>query len=140
MKHLMKKKHYLLNLVKIGNKDLGFISLIEGTKLMPFPPKRIYWIYDSPNGIERGGHYHHKLEQIIVCVSGKLTILLENINGEKIKFILDDSSKALYLPSKHWRDITFENNAVLLCIASDVFDEKDYLRNYDRFKKIKQKV
>jgi len=132
----LKNRPYILNLTKIGQKDSGYISLIEGNSLLPFSPKRIYWIYDTPNGNERGGHYHHDLEQIIICLIGKLEFKLENIKGEINKFILDEPSKALYIPSKYWRDITFEKNAVLLCIASDIYDEKDYVRDYKEFKNL----
>ena len=130
----MKNKPCLLNLRKIGQKDSGYISLLEGNSLLPFSPKRIYWIYDTPNGIERGGHYHHDLEQIIICLRGKLTFRLENIKGVIKEFILDDPSKALFIPPKYWRDITFENNAILFCIASEIYDENDYVRDYKEFK------
>jgi dTDP-4-dehydrorhamnose 3,5-epimerase-like enzyme len=127
-------KPYILHLPKIGEKELGFISLIEGSNLLPFKPKRIYWVYDVLNGTDRGGHYHHELQQIIICVNGKLTVKLENNKGEIIKFILDSPSKALYIPQRHWRDITFEENAVLLCVASEIYNENDYVRDYEEFK------
>lgn len=136
-KFILRNKPYLLELPKIGEKEIGFISLIEGGNLLPFVPKRVYWIYDVLKGIKRGGHYHNNLEQIIVCISGKLIISTENVKGEKDKYILDHPSKALYLPSKYWRDITYENNAVLLCIASEVYSENDYIRDYKEFLKIK---
>ncbi len=132
----MKIKPYIFQLPKIGSKESGYISLIEGSHLLPFTPKRIYWIYDVSNRTERGGHYHHKLHQIIICVNGKLTVKLENIKGVKTKFILDKPSKALYIPSNHWRDITFEKNSILLCIASEIYNENDYVRDYKKFKNI----
>lgn len=132
----MKNKPFLLNLRKIGQKDSGYISLLEGNRLLPFSPKRIYWIYDTPNEIERGGHYHHDLEQIIICLRGKLTFKLENIKGNIYEFSLDDPSKALFIPSKYWRDITFKKSAILLCIASENYDENDYVRSYREFKNI----
>jgi dTDP-4-dehydrorhamnose 3,5-epimerase-like enzyme len=132
----LKIKPYIFQLPKIGEKGLGFISLIEGSNLLPFSPKRIYWIYDVLNGTDRGGHYHHELQQIIICINGKLTVKLESNKGEITKFILDTPSKALYIPSKYWRDITFEENAVLLCIASENYIENDYVRSYKEFKNI----
>ncbi|MDB2342440.1 FdtA/QdtA family cupin domain-containing protein [Flavobacteriaceae bacterium] len=126
----------ILKLPKIGEPEIGYISLLEKNYLLPFIPLRIYWIYDVPNLSERGGHYHHKLEQIIICIKGSLIITLENNNGFKKQFELDKPDKALFIPSKYWRDITFENNAVLLCIASDIFSEDDYIRDYQEFKNI----
>ena len=132
----MKNKPYLLNLIKIGQKDSGYISLLEGNSLLPFSPKRIYWIYDTPNGIERGGHYHHDLMQIIICLRGKLTFRLEDTKGVIKEFTLNDPSKALFIPPKYWRDIKFENSAILFCIASEVYDENDYIRDYQEFKNL----
>jgi len=132
----LKNRPYILNLTKIGQKDSGYISLIEGNSLLPFNPKRIYWIYDTPNGTERGGHFHHKLEQVIICISGQLNISLESINGFKKTYILNEPNKALYVPPGYWRDIIFHENAVLLCIASENYDENDYVRSYKEFKNI----
>ena len=132
----MKNKPYLLNLRKIGHKDSGYISLLEGNNLLPFKAKRIYWIYETPNGIDRGGHYHEDLKQIIICLRGKLTFRLENIKGVVNEFILDNPSKALFIPPKYWRDIKFENSAILFCIASEVYDENDYVRDYQKFKNL----
>lgn len=130
---MSRNKPCLLELPKIGEKDIGFISLIEGENLLPFVPKRIYWVYDVLNGNKRGGHYHNDLEQIIICLSGKLIISLESVSGEKDRYILNHPSKALYLPAKYWRDIVFEDNAVLLCIASENYNENDYIRDYKEF-------
>ena len=125
-----------MDLPKIGEKDIGFISLVEGENLLPFVPKRIYWIYDVLNGNKRGGHYHNNLEQIIICLRGKLIISLENASSEKDMYTLDHPSKALYIPPKHWRDIIFEDNAVLMCIASENYNENDYIRDYKEFLKM----
>lgn len=132
----MKNKPYLINLRKIGHKNTGFISLVEGQNLLPFSPKRVYWIYDTPNEVKRGGHFHHDLEQIIICLNGKLILELENVKGVKYDFILDEPSKALFIPNKYWRDIKFEDNAILFCIASEIYDENDYIRNYQEFKNL----
>ncbi len=129
-------KPKILNLPKIGKPEIGFISVLEKNNLLPFSPLRIYWIYDVPNLTERGGHYHHKLEQVMICISGQLNISLESKNGLKKKYILNKPNKALYIPSKYWRDITFEENTILLCIASEVYDENDYVRSYKEFKNI----
>jgi dTDP-4-dehydrorhamnose 3,5-epimerase-like enzyme len=126
----------IINLPKIGELDQGYISLIQVNDLLPFNPKRIYWIYDVSKETVRGGHYHHKLEQVIICISGQLNISLESINGFKKTYILNEPNKALYVPPGYWRDIIFHENAVLLCIASENYDENDYVRSYKEFKNI----
>ena len=132
----MIQKPYLIELNKIGSISSGFISVAEGNTLIPFIPKRVYWIYETPENKKRGTHYHHQLEQIIVCLNGEINITLENKKGEKYKYTLDHPSKALYVPSEHWRELIFKNNAILLCVASELYNEKDYVRDYKEFKKL----
>ncbi|MEY8758576.1 GNAT family N-acetyltransferase [Chryseobacterium tongliaoense] len=129
----MAKPQYF-NLNKIGDSSLGFISIAENLKNIPFEVKRVYWTYYTPQDVMRGGHAHKKLEQIIFAVSGIIQFNIEDKDGNKETFILDDPSKGLYLPKLIWRDIKFSHSAVLLCLASEFYDEEDYFRNYDEFK------
>ena len=89
----------ILTLPKIGTTEHGYLSLVEKNSLLPFTPKRIYWIYETPKKTQRGGHYHHNLQQIIICVKGKLKITLETNKGFKKQFELEEPNKALYIPS-----------------------------------------
>ena len=84
--------------------------------------------------VVRGNHAHKALSQIIFAVSGIIDFELENTAGEKYSFKLDKPDMGLYIPPMHWRIIKFSHNAVLLCLASDVYDENDYIRNYQDFK------
>lgn len=136
MTPISKFKPQIINLPEIGELNKGYISLIQVNDLLPFNPKRIYWIYDVREETKRGGHYHHKLEQVIICISGQLNISLESIKGYKKKYVLNKPNKALYVPPGYWRDIIFQENAVLLCIASENYDENDYVRSYREFKNI----
>lgn len=120
----------------IGSLDLGFITIAEFPKNIPFDIKRVYWTYYTPHNVQRGGHAHYKLEQIIFAVAGTITFLTEDKNGKKDKFVLDEPNKGLLIPKMVWRDIKFSHNAVLLCLASLEYDESDYIRNYDEFKKL----
>lgn len=129
----MAKPQYF-NLNKIGDSSLGFISIAENLKNIPFEVKRVYWTYYTPQDVMRGGHAHKKLEQIIFAVSGIIQFNIEDKDGNKETFILDDPSKGLYIPKLVWRDIKFSHNAVLLCLASEFYEEEDYFRNYDEFK------
>lgn len=120
----------------VGDPSLGFITIAETQKNVPFEIKRVYWTYHTPNNVIRGGHAHKELHQLIFAVSGKITFNTETINGEKKEFILDDPKIGLYLPPMVWRDIQFSHNAVLLCLASLEYSELDYIRNYNEFKEI----
>ena len=121
---------------KIGSAELGYITVAEFQKNIPFEIKRVYWTYFTPNEVLRGGHAHRKLNQVIFAVSGIITFTTEDLQGNKKTFVLDAPNKGLFLPEKYWRDIQFSHNAVLLCLASEVYTAEDYIRDYDEFKKL----
>lgn len=127
----------LIQFPKIGNSSLGYISLAENVTL-PFEVKRIYWTYFTPENVERGGHSHIDLQQILVAMAGTITIKTEILGGIKQTFILDSPNKGLIIPKLCWREMKYTHNAVQMCIASIEYDEKDYIRNYDDFKSLKQ--
>jgi dTDP-4-dehydrorhamnose 3,5-epimerase-like enzyme len=118
---------------KIGDSSLGYISIAEVSHQIPFDIKRVYWTYFTPNEVQRGYHAHKKLNQVIVAVSGVIKFQLKDQSGNSKEYVLDDPSKGLYIPQLYWREISFSHNAVLLCLASEVFSEKDYIRKYEDF-------
>lgn len=126
-------KPYLLQLNKIGDPTLGYISVLENRNNIPFEIKRVYWTYYTPQDVTRGGHAHYDLEQVIVAVSGTITFTTEDLKGNKEEFILDSPDKGLYIPKLIWRDIKFSHSAVLLCIASEKYIAEDYIRDYKTF-------
>jgi hypothetical protein len=128
----MLKKTRLINLPKIGNSQLGYISVAENENL-PFVPKRIYWTYFTPENVIRGHHAHYELEQILVAVAGKIEIEIETLEGEKLNFILDNPSLGLYLPKMAWHTMKYTHNAVQMCMASMEYNETDYIRDYEIF-------
>lgn len=130
-------KPHMITFDKIGSSALGYISVAEDMKNIPFTIQRVYWTYFTPQDVTRGGHAHLLLEQVIVAVSGTITFLTEDLHGEKTEFVLDNPDKGLYIPNKIWRDIKFSHNAVLLCLASEKYTEDDYIREYDNFLKLK---
>jgi hypothetical protein len=127
-------KPELIELDKIGQPSLGYISVVENQKNLPFDIKRVYWTYFTPNHVKRGGHAHISLQQLIVAVSGIIEFTLENQKGDTYQFTLDTPNIGLYIPSGYWRDIKFSHNAVLLCLASQPYDKDDYIRDYEVFK------
>lgn len=124
----------LIQLNKIGDPSLGYISVVENNENIPFEIKRAYWTYFTPNHVERGAHAHKALQQLIVAVSGIIEFVLIDKNGNKEKFILDNPDIGLLIPSGYWREIKFSHSAVLLCLASEKYDEKDYIRDYTEFR------
>ena len=129
----MNKKPQFLQFDKIGSSRLGYISVAENFDNIPFEVQRVYWTYFTPQDVTRGGHAHLALEQVIVAVSGTITFMIEDLQGNKTEFILDSPEKGLCIPSKIWRDIKFSQNAVLLCLASEKYLESDYIRDYKIF-------
>ncbi len=125
---------HIIALNKIGSPELGYITIAEEQKNIPFDIKRVYWTYYTPQDVSRGGHAHKELQQIIVAVSGTITFNTEDKDGKKEVYILDRPNVGLYIPKLIWRDIKFSHSAVLLCLASELYDEDDYFRNYQDFK------
>lgn len=125
---------------KLGSPTLGFISVVEAEKNVSFKIKRVYWTYFTPNEVQRGGHAHKNLEQLIFAVSGRIEIETIDKNGERGLFVLDKPNIGLYLPPLVWRDIRFSHSSVLLCLASDFYLEEDYIRSYPYFLELINKM
>lgn len=118
----------------------GNLTPIEYPIDIPFEIKRIYYIYNVGEGVPRGFHSHKDLEQILLAVNGNIDILVKTPEEEQI-IRLDDPAKGLYIGPMIWREMhNFSNQAVLLVLASNVYDEKDYLRDYNEYEKEYQKV
>ena len=130
---MARKLPALLEIPTIGRFNSGYISVAEHENLVPFNIKRVYWTYSVPHEVQRGHHAHKDLEQLIFAVNGSIEMTLINQEGRTFDFLLDHPSKGLYIPPLHWRTIKFSDNAVLLCLASDVYKESDYIRDYDQF-------
>jgi dTDP-4-dehydrorhamnose 3,5-epimerase-like enzyme len=114
----------------------GNLSFIEGGVHVPFGIKRIYFLYDVPSGATRGGHAHKKLCELMIALSGSFDVVLDD-GQEKKTFFLNRPHYGLLIPPGLWRDIeNFSSNSVALALASDVYIEDDYIRNYDVFKKM----
>ncbi len=126
----------IIQFPKFGNSSLGYISLAENESL-PFEVKRVYWTYFTPEDVERGGHCHIELQQILIAIAGTITVKTEMPSGIQQNFILDHPSKGLLIPKLCWREMKYTHNAVQVCIANIAYDESDYIRDYVEFKKIK---
>jgi dTDP-4-dehydrorhamnose 3,5-epimerase-like enzyme len=115
--------------------DRGNLSFIEEKNHIPFEIKRTYWIYDVPGGEVRGGHAYKENQEFIVALSGSFDVLLDDGNEQKI-FSLNRSYYGLYVPKGIWRQMkNFSTNSLALVLASTVYEEEDYVRNYEEFLK-----
>lgn len=115
--------------------ERGQLVALEEYKDIPFQVKRVYYIYDTLEGVRRGFHAHKCLEQILICVHGSCKILLDN-GSEKKVVVLDKPYEGLYVANDMWREMyDFSSDAVLMVLASQVYDESDYIRNYEEFLK-----
>lgn len=132
----MKIKKYIF---KPHGDERGQLVAIEQFKHIPFKIKRVYYIYDTKEGIRRGFHAHKSLEQILICVKGNCKILLDD-GKEKETVLLDKPNEGLYISNNIWREMfDFSPDAVLLVLASELYDENDYIRDYDKFLKFLDK-
>lgn len=116
------------------NKDKrGSLIALENLKTVPFEIKRVYYIYDTKPDVDRGGHAHTNLEQILIMMDGACEVLLDN-GKEKKSIILNRPDVGLYIGKNMWREMkNFSYGAKLLVLASDFYDEKEYIRSYDEF-------
>lgn len=118
---------------EVKGDERGNLIALEGNKNIPFEIKRVYYIYGTKKGVRRGFHAHKNLKQIAVCVSGSCKFLLDD--GEKKEVVLLDSpDKGLFINKMIWREMfDFSDDCVLMVLASDYYDESDYIRDYGEF-------
>jgi dTDP-4-dehydrorhamnose 3,5-epimerase-like enzyme len=124
---------HLITLQQIGEPEIGYISIAQSLKHIPFSIRRVYWIYQTPESVQRGNHAHKNTVQLLVCVAGKITITLESRTRKVYKYVLDNPNQGLYIPNFYWRKLDFSENAVCLCMSSSDYDEADYIREYEQF-------
>lgn len=116
----------------------GNLSFIEENHHIPFKIERTYWIYDVPGGETRGGHAYKTLQEMVVALSGSFDVVLHDGREEK-RFHLNRSYYGLYVPSMYWRSMeNFSTNSVALVLANEVYDEQQYIRDFEAFKFAKQ--
>lgn len=113
--------------------DRGQLVALEEFKDIPFKIKRVYYMYDTGEGVRRGFHAHKSLEQILICIHGSCKVLLDSGTEKKV-VSLEKPYEGLYISNDMWREMfDFTPDSVLLVLASDLYNEEDYIRNYDEF-------
>ncbi len=111
----------------------GNLTFVEGGRQIPFDIRRVYYLYDVPGGSERGGHAHLGLHQFVIAMSGSFDIVLDD-GFDKQRIHLNRSYLGLYIPPMTWRELdNFSSGSVCMVLASEYFEEADYLRDYSEF-------
>ena len=133
MKHIGK----IIDLPKIAD-PRGNLTVAESMKNVPFDIKRVYWVYDVPGGECRGGHAHKKLKQMVIALSGSFHVTLDN-GKERETVLLNHPYQGLVIETGTWRTLDdFSSGAVCMVLASELYEEEDYIRDYDEFIKYKE--
>jgi hypothetical protein len=123
---------HIVDLPKITD-PRGNLTFLEGGRHVPFAIERVYYLYDVPGGAERGGHAHLGLQQLIIAMSGSFDVVLDD--GERqARYHLNRSYNGLYVCPMIWRELdNFSSGSVCLVLASNRYDEADYIRSHDDF-------
>lgn len=131
-KDIEQRHHFLVSLPTVPD-ERGKLAVVETERFLPFDIKRVYYLFDVPAGAERGGHAHLDLHQLLIAVSGSFTVDVESAEG-KASYTLNRPNEALYVGARVWREMRgFSSNAVCVVLASELYDEKDYIRSYEVF-------
>lgn len=119
--------------------DRGSLVALEGEKIVPFAIRRVYYLIATKPGVSRGFHAHKKLQQVAVCIAGRCRMVLDD--GQKREEVwLDSSIKGIELPAMVWHEMhDFSPDCILLVLASEHYDETDYIRNYEDFIRLSRK-
>jgi dTDP-4-dehydrorhamnose 3,5-epimerase-like enzyme len=120
----------------IKGDERGSLIALEENKNIPFIIKRVYYIFGTKKNVRRGFHAHKKVKQVAICVSGNCKMLLDD-GKEKKTILLDKPESGLIIREMIWHEMSdFSENCLLLVLASDHYDEEDYIRDYKHFKEI----
>lgn len=125
------KLSYIIDVPKIL--DEGYLCFMEGNNHIPFPIKRVYYIFDVIKNAVRGRHAHKNTRQVLFCIRGSITIILDN-GTDKEAITLNKPNQGIFLDAMMWHEmVAFRGGTVLLIVASDVHKENDYIRNYKEY-------
>jgi dTDP-4-dehydrorhamnose 3,5-epimerase-like enzyme len=128
----------IIDLPKNHQLNGNLTSITNGVEV-PFDVKRIYYLYDVPGGNSRGGHAHKALHQIMIALSGSFSVTLDDGQNKKT-FMLNQPYQGLLIPAGLWRDLdNFSSGSICMVLASELYDEEDYFRDYNNFLDYKNK-
>lgn len=126
----------LIQFQKIGKPTEGFLSICSETIHLPFDIKRSFWSYQTPVAVTRGRHAHHETEMVLVALKGEIEVRTVCCQGKEAAFHLDDQNTGVYLPKLCWHEMFYSEDAIQLVLCSTLYNEKDYIRDFDEFKRL----
>jgi hypothetical protein len=126
----------LVDFSAIGDPSIGYISVAEAQKDLPFTIRRVFWTFGTPEHVSRGRHAHRRTELVLVAAAGRIEVFTELPDGETERYTLDTPTRGLYLPPSCWRTMTYTPSTVQLALASTDYDPDDYIRDHDAFRRI----
>lgn len=125
-----------LHLPKISD-PRGNLTFVQFPDQIPFEIQRVFWTYNVPGGEVRGGHAYKTQQEVIIAISGSFDVVIKDKNGQLYRIHLNRGYEGLLVPPNTWRHLeNFSTNSVSLHLSSCIFEENDYLSNYDEFVKI----
>lgn len=119
-----------------GATEIGYLSISENNKAVPFEVKRIFWSYYTPDSVVRGRHAHYETEMVLIAVAGRIVVTTEMPGQQPEVFVLEKPSQGIILPKLCWHTMQYSHNAVQVVLASTLYKESDYIRDYQIFKAI----
>lgn len=129
------KNVYIQEFKSHGSEDDGYLTAIERNTGLPFDIRRVYTVINTKENNKRGFHAHKELWQIFFSLNGVIEVYCENENGDKENFILDTPHIGLVCGPGIWHTLTYHGDAMLMVLASDIYNESDYIRSYEEFRK-----
>ena len=131
----MSESPYLISFEQVGSASEGLITSTQYADSLPFEVKRVFWIQGTPPEITRGHHANKTTREVLIALAGTIKVKAETSSGVS-EFILSSSDKGLYIPAMCWTELTLAEGTIALCLASTDFDDEDYLRDYEAYKKL----
>ena len=130
-------KPFLISFQKYTSLDNASLFAAESGNEVHFEIKRVFWLSSKDSPLERGHHALLLTQQILIALNGEVRIEFENQQGEKLEFVLSDQGKGVYIPPMWWHVIYYLKNSSFMVMASTLYDESDYIRDYSTFKSYK---
>lgn len=115
----------------------GNLTFLQHPQQIPFEIKRVFWTYNVPGGVTRGGHAYHTQEEVIIALSGSFEVVITDKQGNQERVHLNRGYQGLFLPAKTWRHLeNFSSNSVSLHLSNSLFNTDDYIRVFDEYKEL----